>query len=319
MGNLTRSLEGIKRFAVESASGALVRDWTSLRLAERDAAATRRTAEARGLKTVNTSDSSGLLGDRLSGTLFILGSGTSVNELTSKNFEEIRKEHSIGVNSWVLHPFLPNIYAFEPSESLDYLNETLVLRSVLEERLKQGHDPQILHLRPHSSTIRELEILPPNYAADRFWYYGRTTLTTRLVRNLDRDIIQLLNAHSAGRLPPEVLLDSGGSVGRMVTLGIFYRFQKIVLIGVDLGHNEYFFENDPSYLENLGITSYNPWRSRTTQHETQQRTNRAFVATEFLGSLARVSRMRGGPELFVASDQSLLAEVMPLHTWSGGN
>lgn len=90
-----------------------------------------------------------------------------------------------------------------------------------------------------------------------------------------------------------------------------------MLVGVDLNRNEYFFEDDLSYFEDLGIDSYDPWKSRTEQHETQQRSNRAFVATEFLGALATVSKAQGGTEIFVASDKSLLTQVMPQYQWSG--
>lgn len=319
MSNLTTRLEGLKRDAVESLPGGRVRDWASLRLAHRDAAATRRAANTIGVSTLDTRNPRALMGGQASETLFILGSGPSVNKLNSQNFEEVERGFSIGVNSWILHPFVPNVYAFEPSESIDYLNESKVLREVLARKLEEGNDSRILHLRPHASTSEALEVLPPVLFKHRFSYYGRTALTTHLVSNLERDLTRLLQAHSQERLPSQILLDSGGSVGRMVSLGIFFGFQKIVLIGVDLSHNQYFFEDDPSYLEHLGIASYNPWKSRTKHHETQQRTNRAFVATEFLGTLAKVSKARGGPEVFVANKQSLLSQVMPQYEWAGGN
>lgn len=319
MGNVTTRLERLKRFAVESASGSHVRDWASLRLGRRDAAATRRAAAARVVSTLNTRDPSALMADRSTETLFILGSGLSVNQLSATNLEEVQRGFSIGVNHWILHPFVPNVYAFEPSESFEYLNETRVLREVLGTKIGQGHFPQILHLRPHTSTPHELEVLPPDSFAHRFSYYGRTALTTKLMSNLKRDLTRLLQAHSKGKLPSEILLDSGGSVGRMVSLGIFFGFRKIVLVGVDLNRNEYFFEDDSSYFEDLGIDSYDPWKLRTEQHETQQRSNRAFVATEFLGALATVSKAQRGTEIFVASDKSLLTQVMPQYQWSGQN
>lgn len=319
MGNVTTRLEAIKRFAVESAGGSHVRDWASLRLGQRDAAATRRVARLRGVSTLNTRDPSTFLADHSSETLFILGSGPSVNQLSPANLKEVKKGVSIGINSWILHPFVPNIYAFESSESFEYLNESRVLRAVLRARLEQGHNPRILHLRPHASTAQELEVLPPDSVRQRFSYYGRTALTTRAVSNLQRDLSQLLGAHSMEKLPSEILLDSGGSVGRMVSLGIFFGFHKVILLGVDLNCNEYFFEDNPGYFQDLGIDSYNPWKSRTEQHETQQRSNRAFVATEFLGALATVSKAHGGPEILVANDQSLLSQVMPQYKWSDRN
>jgi hypothetical protein len=312
---LFQPLMNLRRAVIESAVGSPARQGAAMSLARRDAEATKRVAASKYRLALDTRDSASLiqLGHRR--TLFILGSGASINTLTDEHWEEITAGMSVGVNSWPLHPFIPTIYSFESQESAEYEHEAQVLRSVLARRLETGHQPVMLHLRPHASTRPDWEILPPPGWDGRLFYYGRTTLATHRLRNLERDLKALIGAHRSGALPPEILLDSGGSVGRMVSLGIFLGFERVVLVGVDLGGNEYFFEDDPRYLSNLGIESYNPWKSRTEQHETQQRTNRSFVATEFLGSLAAVSRDLGGPEIFVAGKKSLLSGVVPQFKW----
>ena len=53
-------------------------------------------------------------------SLFIMGSGSSVNDITYEQFKLIKKNFSIGVNSWFIHDFITDIYMFEAgNESWD--------------------------------------------------------------------------------------------------------------------------------------------------------------------------------------------------------
>ncbi len=309
-------MELVKDLVVESQFGGPIRRYSSLQLADRDAVATKLAATQEGTQALDTRNFRKFSGQKSSTTLFILGSGESILDLNDSHFEVMNSHTSIGVNSWVIHPFIPDIYAFESLESAEHLNEALVLKKTLERRSAEGNRPVIMHLRPHAHTPRDLQVLPPSEMKDKFFFYGRTTLGTKKMENLEGDLTFLIESHSRGRLPKEVLLDSGGSVGRMVSWGIFAGFKNIVLVGVDLGHNQYFFDGDPRFLKDLGIKGYNPWKNRSLEHETQQRLNRPFIATEFLGALATVSQKLGGPQIFVGAEKSLLAETMPVFDWT---
>ena len=46
-------------------------------------------------------------------TLFILGSGASINELTQEQWGFIKQHDSVGFNNWVVHKFVPDFYMFE--------------------------------------------------------------------------------------------------------------------------------------------------------------------------------------------------------------
>ena len=48
-------------------------------------------------------------------TVFILGSGAIITELSPSQWELIRAHDSIGFNNWTMHPFVPTFYFFEPS------------------------------------------------------------------------------------------------------------------------------------------------------------------------------------------------------------
>jgi hypothetical protein len=56
---------------------------------------------------------SNLIKYKKSDTLFILGSGQSINNLTSEHFNEIQSWDSIGINGFIRHEFKPTYMSFE--------------------------------------------------------------------------------------------------------------------------------------------------------------------------------------------------------------
>ena len=50
---------------------------------------------------------------KTSDTVFILGSGWSINEITDARWSIIARHDSIAMNFWPFHPFVPRIYLFE--------------------------------------------------------------------------------------------------------------------------------------------------------------------------------------------------------------
>jgi hypothetical protein len=50
---------------------------------------------------------------KTSDTVFILGSGWSINEIPDERWSAIARHESIGFNFWPVHPFVPCIFVFE--------------------------------------------------------------------------------------------------------------------------------------------------------------------------------------------------------------
>jgi len=48
-----------------------------------------------------------------SDTLFILGSGSSVNAISGERWQVIAKHDTVGFNFWLFHPFVPKMYFIE--------------------------------------------------------------------------------------------------------------------------------------------------------------------------------------------------------------
>src|SRR5271157_4008789 len=50
---------------------------------------------------------------RTSDTVFVLGSGWSINEVPAERWDVMGRHDTIGFNFWPVHPFVPRIFVFE--------------------------------------------------------------------------------------------------------------------------------------------------------------------------------------------------------------
>jgi len=264
-----------------------------------------------GVQTLNPAGLREELGKPDADTLFILGSGASVNSLTESHFDTIADQISVGVNAWVLHSFVPDFYSYEPVSERHYdqfRTLTFMSRADILDR-----KPHIVFLKPRNAVEEEQLCMIPRDLAPLTHLYGRFQPFTRRLSNLAGDLDTTLK-----RLTPAspVVPDSGASVVRLVSLGLLMRFKKIVLVGVDLFGSNYFWEDDPSHLTRNGVTSWEGGQ-KPGLHETMSPQNRAFVALDMFGALGSVSRQRG-IQLLVASTQSLLTTRLDGYSFPDG-
>lgn len=300
---------------VESRLASPLRSLITRRRGRRDGEGTREAARVRSVKVLQTADLAVPAERGRSADLFILGSGPSVLELKASDFDRISAGTSVGLNSWVLHDFVPDAYSFEEMENDNYVSVAATISTLLAETRIAAARPLVLHLRPKPNTpSQRLVTIPPALVRD-LRYYGRTTVECKNIRNLEHDLTKLIEIKRTRKIPDYVLLDSGSSVARMASLGISRGFARIVLVGVDLNTSDYFFDRDQRFLLDHAISGFNPSVRRGTTHDTEETFNRAFASSEFLVALSNASLRAGGPQIYVGSASSKLAADLPVFPW----
>lgn len=240
-------------------------------------------------------------------TAFILGTGESVAELTDGRLDFIRAQFSIGVNQWILHPMIPDVYAYE-------VDKDVRLLQALERPSVREKSPYMLFLNPtRPEDFSNIDHMP-EFMRPRAFVYGRVNIWTRRRVNIARDFISVMRL-SSRRLFSGVVLDNGASIARMISLCISLGFREIVLTGVDLNSTEYFWHQDPGLLAESKVKD-----PRTSQrgsfHETVSAANRPFPIHVYLMALAPVLA-QVGVNLRVESPKSLLAGSLPVFQWGG--
>ena len=249
-------------------------------------------------------------------TLFILGSGESVEEVTPRQWDFVRSSASVGINSWAVHDFVPDAYSFEEVKSESYSDVSSTLSLLIARQEVLARRPRILMLRPHASTSAGRVVNVPPELRSEVRLYGRTTLFTREVRNLPGDIRSVLRSMLAQTIPAGISLDAGMSVSRLISMGARAGFEKIVLVGIDLNSPRYFFDINPGYWSRRNVAAFNPWRNRGAVHDTEETTTRSFPATVFIPALSSAIKSVTGSQVFVSSESSALSSSLPVFPWT---
>jgi len=235
-------------------------------------------------------------------TAFILGTGASAAQLDSQDLEYIRSQFSVGVNQWILHPTVPDVYAYEVDP------DTRLLQMLDRQDVKKA-EPTILFLRPSIPSQFPNADFIPEFLRARTYVYGRSNIWTRKPKNIGPDSLSILKSPGISS-DGDLLLDNGASIARMVALCFLLGFQKIVLVGVDLNTVQYFWHKNPQLIEPLGIRDYETGQKGHT-HETLSTTNRPFPIDEFITHLA-ASALAEGVQIFIGSEYSQLASALPI-------
>ena len=252
-----------------------------------------------GWKALAVGTISSLRRKKASDTLFILGSGSSVNHLSDTAWQEVARHVSVGINHWTLHQFVPDIYAVETvsdrrseegkSQSLlevDHLNHLQVLGR--PEVLESSAIIMCLAPRTDGENAQVLEI--PNELKSRTFVYYRYTPFTREEKNIAKDYLR-------GLLPPfsrssrVVVPDSGATLVRLLGIALRAGFKKVVLLGIDLS-TTYFWEEDDSSLIHSRFRHF-PQPMSGGSHETLSRIGRPFSAVEAVRGFKSLYRSRG--------------------------
>ena len=229
-------------------------------------------------------------------TAFILGTGASAADLSDQKLEYIQSQFSIGVNQWILHPMIPDLYAYE-------VDPDVRLLQALDRPEVRDKVPHLLFLKPSRPEDFSNASHLPKFMRERSFLYSRVNIWTRRATNVGRDFRGITSVIPSLR-KTDVLVDDGASIARMLALCVMLGFQEIVLVGVDLNNVEYFWHRRPDFLRLLGIHRF-ATAQKGQSHETLTSLGRPFPIDEYIVRIS--SEPRGNVEIAVESSKSLLA------------
>jgi hypothetical protein len=281
-----------------------------LKLARREEQGVKNFADVLGIPMLSRSSIARLGGEFQDKRFYIFGNGSSVNSLTESDFEEIRNGVSVGTNAWPLHPFVPDLYSFEFSRhSTEPDPELAFLVERAESNLQGATNGALLFLRPGlPAGLRAMVPLAPEPKGTSF-LYGRSNFFSTTPRGLETDLEKILGEIGRGSLSGSVLPDNGASVIRMIFLALIAGFREIVLLGVDLNDNPYF------WYDRRFVTRYGDFRQQSSRKPddstlTQSTSERPFPTSVFLAQLAHSASRILGASIVVGSAESALAESL---------
>jgi len=290
--------------------------WLKHALAERQVS--KRLASGYGFQTLGHFWRSRTVTPEKTGRVHILGSGQSVTELNATDFELIARETSIGLNVWIAHPFVPDFYSLEGGQ-LPVTDDEGEHRQFLAAEMSlprvRAKLPSLLMLRPPPPHRNEQMVPIPEFFASRTYLTGRANLVRAdSRRGLKIDLWALAFLARVGLLPMNVLPDNGASVVRMMFFALALGCRDIVLSGIDLNENPYFWYSKPDSEAHRKLRELFP-RATGVPHETTLSTDRPYDTREVIIELAGILRRYHGVTVWVGSDSSALASRLRTFSW----
>lgn len=172
---------------------------------------------------------------RTSSTLFILGSGASINRMTSAQWDRIRAHDSMGVSFWPLHEFVPTYLCLEgpPPDRAD------ALYGLLEARADEYAGVPII--TKGGAQRFEKDRFPPALRPN-LYYSRQMVVPGRSEAEFRRSLrwLMALRLLDPGRELDEVPM-TRSSLTYTLFIAAAMGYRTIVLCGIDLKSTGYFY------------------------------------------------------------------------------
>jgi hypothetical protein len=181
-----------------------------------------------------------------SDTVFLLGSGPSINAIDDRKWAAIARHDSMAVNFWLFHKFVPTFYFYEAigprtdkyveafrriseRRASDYKNSVKVVTGLAEL------EPDFELFRPDSwrRELHSVYTIPVAARDDREFSYGLRLLRARGLFDRSRTI--------------NYVFKQASSITGLISLAVRMGYKRIVLCGVDLHSAEYFYQDRRLY------------------------------------------------------------------------
>lgn len=246
-------------------------------------------------------------------TIFILGSGSSVCKLGEKEINIMNEELSIGINTWVFHGFVPDAYGIEPVGSNKPKRD--MMSKALQEKQVTREKPIVFLKDNYHYSNKSSKVVIPQGLEESTYSYTSVPIITRERKGLKRSFRIFHNMHKAGIIPFYCVADRGASIVRFASLAMRLNVDRIVFVGVDLNHSEYFWERDNNLYRKWDLENVKSGQTGDV-HETDDPNKKRFRVSDVINGLSRVSKEIGGPTMLVENESSALAKHLDVYKWA---
>lgn len=269
--------------------------------------------ERKGVPTLNTLE---LSTSRKSDTVFILGSGPSINDISAKEWEVIGQHDTWGFNFWFCHSFIPTAYFVQSvlrPESDSDINERLddLIYKMLKDKIEE-YETVNLFLRGDGINHEKFH----------------TTKLGDFVLNhqgFTKCVVPELPVSSKNRIAPELLYGQlkklgfydihnepwpvpkfGGTITELISLASILGYKKIVLCGVDMNDGGHFYDKKEYYEKYPFLKELSKRNNKAKIHEHMNKSIRKFTVKDLILSLNKFVGDALGAEIYTYSNKSKL-------------
>ncbi|MEH7503779.1 hypothetical protein V7152_17490 [Neobacillus drentensis] len=176
---------------------------------------------------------------KTSDTLFVLGSGSSINGYSKEQWDLIKKHDSVGFNFWLIHDFVPTFYVFE--ENVDKSRTDTFYKLLHEKQYKYKDVPFI---------AKDVEVKGVGVNKIPETLRNNLYLSTDLVMPGEdegkfRTHLKFYDSFTRkkNRFKLKVIPKKRATLSYILLMAKEMNYKKIVLCGVDLIDSRFFYLN----------------------------------------------------------------------------
>jgi hypothetical protein len=262
---------------------------------------------------------------RQSDTLFVLGSGESINDHPAEHWRVVGAHDALGLNFWLLHRFVPSAYLFEwvgREPSAAQQARLAVRQELLRLRAPEIDGRPLLFRLPAWRSVGARAVSAED-VVDQLGCAGQNLVVTSDLNlpELDAHGVRrtLALLRRLGALTPRpswrYLASARGSVLWAVLYGLRMGYRHIVLCGVDLAGTNYFFD-DPAAPDVVAGAPIPVNTQSGPVHKTADPTVPGATMPELLAAVRDELLGPAGVDLRIAHRSSTLAREFDLYDWT---
>ncbi|MBA7523055.1 hypothetical protein ES705_15178 [subsurface metagenome] len=241
-----------------------------------------------------------------SNTLFILGSGASIVNISSEEWKIIRKSDSFGFNHWIVHDFVPTFYMFECENP-----KKLVFFRNLKQKAEKYKRVPIIYKGLTNQPI-DLDRFPSQlrknlYISALFLFQCEDVISfSQIIKYMKK--LKMFSQSEKMRIH----MQCRASISDIIIFGVIAGYKNIVLCGVDLNKINYFYEADSNYYKKKGLLI--PFSEQKGPiHRTIDKTVGNLTIDEIVYTLNEIVLKPMGINLYVAFNSSALYPKIPFY------
>ncbi len=243
---------------------------------------------------------------KTSDTLFVMGSGESVNDYTEEQWQQIRAGDSLGLNFWHLHAFIPRMYCYEllPGKHQDRYECFMHNHGLMTKDLRAPYLIGKGNLEP----LREDPL-----AQEEDLYFFDPVMGPRSLIQGQGWLERLGLLSPTDRIKQTFQWKS--SVTFAIHLGLIMGYEKIVLCGFDLNNTNYFYESPDFRRTHLRHPDFRLPKSLETGtvHSTNDPERTGYTASYIIHYINDNILKKKGVSLYAGSPKSTLHPRLPLY------
>lgn len=247
-------------------------------------------------------------------TIFIMGGGETINEITPQQWQTIKTNDSLGINRWLMHKHVPTYMLIEGYKKSEVKDDSAINDWYDLWRSSDSRTINTLFI------IKDLDSLKIRFSElmnfkDRLSPMYKLVVPGTSIKSVSKSFKILSKYQIFNNIKYPV--GSKGSITHAVSFALLAGYKNIVLCGIDLGGN-YFWENgntnDLFWKQKDLITQKDTQLLDKKHHITNKRSHDEEVVIEDLLVLIEKHIKRSSDQkIFVSSKNSGLSKHFKIY------